>query len=277
MLKGNFFSISRFMNLCRKDTVESAKTHLLRIVALYGAMVIFFVWRGYIEYIGSRPSLDYDSMVHTCLYTFLWVGVLGGCISASLNMEKMKSRMSRLSILMVPASPFEKFFSRWLISTVAYMLVFLIAFKLADYTRVLVYSIALPDQTIAVADLKYLFTTEGNYILSPEMSGEYKILFFFIYLFFQSCFILGSSIWPKNSLVKTLTAGLVVIILTSVIIAGVAKLVIGQSFVDSRVVDEGFIERNITTIAFCVVTFFTLLNWVLAYYRFKESEIINRL
>ncbi len=44
MIKDTFFSLPRFMNLCRKEMVESWKSNVLRIVLLYGVMTV--VWSG---------------------------------------------------------------------------------------------------------------------------------------------------------------------------------------------------------------------------------------
>ena len=46
---------------------------------------------------------------------------------------------------MTPATMFEKFFARWLVATCGFILVFLIAFKLADLTRVVFYLLAYPE------------------------------------------------------------------------------------------------------------------------------------
>lgn len=46
---------------------------------------------------------------------------------------------------MLPATPFEKFFSRWWVFTVVFLVLFLLTYKLADYTRVLIFSFAYPE------------------------------------------------------------------------------------------------------------------------------------
>ena len=50
MIKDTFFSLPRFMNLCRKEMVESWKSNVLRIVLLYGVMTVVLVWNGYFAY-----------------------------------------------------------------------------------------------------------------------------------------------------------------------------------------------------------------------------------
>lgn len=274
MFKDNIISMSRFMNLCRKNMVESWKTNLLRVVLMYGVMTVIFVWSGYFAYKGLSPDAP-DPMIKTSLYVFLWFGVICGCISASLTMENMKTKTSRLSALMTPATPFEKYFSRWLVSTIVYIVVFIIAFKLADYTRVAVYSIAYPESNIAVTQLKYLFATNGDYAFMRYGGKEIRALLL-IYFLFQSCFILGSSIWPKNSLIKTFVAGFVIMTLQGFVLGGVAQLLFGTTTFSSKMSPMDFQDSS-TNLGLIWVSVMILLNWTLAYFRFKESEIINRL
>ena len=151
MIKDTFFSLPRFMNLCRKEMVESWKSNVLRIVLLYGVMTVVLVWNGYFAYRTHdsvrflERHMEADPAWGFILIAFLWFLFGFGCLSGSLTMEKMKSKTNRLSALMTPATPFEKFFSRWLVSTVVLLVVFFITFELADYTRVLVYSLIYPD------------------------------------------------------------------------------------------------------------------------------------
>ena len=150
MIKDTFFSLPRFMNLCRKEMVESWRSNVLRMVLMYGVMAVVLVWNGYTQY-NYHDSVYFIRHANTdpawgfILMAFLWFLFVFGCLSASLVMEKMKNKTSRLSTLMTPSTPFEKFFSRWLISTIVFLVVFLIAFKLADYTRVMVYSLIYPE------------------------------------------------------------------------------------------------------------------------------------
>lgn len=275
MLKDNIFSITRFMNLCRKNMVENWKTNLLRVALMYAVMAVIFVWSGYFEYKDLLPG-TLDPMVETSISVLLWFGVICGCISASFTMENMKSKTSRLSVLMTPATPFEKYFSRWLISTIVFILVFIIAFKLADYTRVLVYSLSYPGKNIAITKLGYIFASHGDYAFLVNVPIELKRLLIMVYFLFQSCFILGSSIWPKNSLIKTSVAGFLMMLLFGLIMGGIVQLIFGQLYINDKMVPDDF-RDNMLNIFFAVGVVYTILNWVLAYYRFKEAEIINRL
>ena len=49
-MKDTFFSLPRFMNLCRKEMVENWRSNVLRMVLMYGVMAVVMVWNGYFEY-----------------------------------------------------------------------------------------------------------------------------------------------------------------------------------------------------------------------------------
>ena len=50
MIKDTFFSLPRFMNLCRKEMVENWRSNVLRMVLMYGVMAVVMVWNGYFKY-----------------------------------------------------------------------------------------------------------------------------------------------------------------------------------------------------------------------------------
>ncbi len=192
-------------------------------------------------------------------------------------MEKMKSKTNRLSVLMTPATPFEKFFSRWLVSTVVLLVVFFITFELADYTRVLVYSLIYPDvkEVILPVNLGDLVGSGKRWYLFHKMYELTLVLS--IYCFVQSLFVLGSSVWPKNSFLKTFVS--VTIIVLIYVLVGMS---VGDMLFSGSSKDYGYIFSSITkemSAAMTTVGFmlFAFVNWTLAYFRFKESEIIQRM
>lgn len=42
--------MSRFVDLCRKEMIESWKANVFRVVMMYGLLAVFFVWNGYFRY-----------------------------------------------------------------------------------------------------------------------------------------------------------------------------------------------------------------------------------
>lgn len=274
MIKDTFFSLPRFMNLCRKEMVESWRSNVLRIVLLYGVMTVAMVWNGYFEYKGNYSATD--PAWSFLLVAFIWGLWVFGCLSASFTMEKMKTKTSRTSTLMTPATPFEKFFSRWFVFTVVFLVVFLITYKLADYTRVIVYSLTYPEKDfIAPVDLSHLVGKGKGYYTLCRTGLEFGALIAG-YFFVQSLFILGSTIWPKNSFLKTFASGTIIVIVYFLVGALMTKILLNNnlyySFPGSEISNE-----NMMILLIVACTFFTLFNWTLAYFRFKESEIINRM
>ena len=278
MIRDTFFSAPRFVSLCRKEMVESWKANLLRFVMMYGIMAIAFVWNGYFQY--NHPEglinrgITQDPIWTFELGAFVWALVIMGLLSASFIMERMKSETNRIAMLMTPATMFEKFFSRWLVFTFGFLIVFLIAFKLADWTRVAVYMVSYPElkDIIASTPLSHLVGKGQFWTVFDDCN--YFMLGVSAYFFAQSLFVLGSSIWPKNSFVKTFSAIVVVAIIYIAIGSVLAKILFearGVRGVNQDISDEAMTLW--TTIIFFGMAIF---NWVVAYFRFKESEIINR-
>lgn len=279
MIRDTFFSMSRFVGLCRKEMVESWKANVLRMVMMYGIMAVAFVWNGYFQYLNPEGLINRgvtnDPIWMFELIVFLWAIIIMGLLSASFIMERMKSKTNRISVLMTPATMFEKFFSRWLVFTFGYLIVFLIAFKLADWTRVAVYLISYPELKgiIASTPLSHLVgDIQGSWTAFQSCDGF--MLAVSVYFFAQSIFVLGSSIWPKNAFVKTFSAIVVVAIIYTAVGASLTKMLYegtGRHGINQSISNDAMM--TITTVAFFALALF---NWVVAYFRFKESEIINR-
>lgn len=272
MIRDTFFSTPRFVSICRKDLMENWRTTVLRIILIYGIMAVVMIFVGFITY---ADCYDYksqnDPMWSFLLVGFVWTLFIFGWLSASFTMEKMKTNISRLSELMVPATSFEKFFSRWLICTIGFLVVFLITYKLADYTRVLLFSMIFsPLKQIAPVDLSHIVGDESYFTLF-KTSLELKLMIA-VYFFFQSCFVLGSSIWPKNTFLKTYLALMII----TIIYVGFAGAILSNDSLRDDFNTNFMSQDTAFSVLIFACAFFALFNWVLAYFRFKESEIINR-
>ena len=278
MIKDTFFSLPRFINLCRKEMVENWRSNVLRMVLMYGVMAVVMVWNGYFEYRYWHSGQIEDPAWTFLLVVFIWSLWGFGCLSASFTMEKMKTKTSRTSMLMVPATPFEKFFSRWFVFTVVFLVIFLISYKLADYTRFIIYSLAYPEEKdfIIPVDLSHLVGERKTYYTLCRTGLQFGALLS-AYFFVQSLFVLGSSIWPKNSFLKTFASGTVIDIVYFLLAVFMSKMFLENGNYYSENVFTGMSEDTAMSIMIVVGIFFTLMNWTLAYLRFKESEIVNRM
>jgi hypothetical protein len=278
MIKNNFISFKRFALLYKKDFIENWKTMLLRFVMLYAIMAIIFTFMGLSE-LESRTKHNFSPWYGGIYYLrpaiFLFWGF--GCLFASLMMEKMKNKTKRIAYLMTPATNFEKFFSRFLPVVIVFIIAFFLAFKLADYTRIAILSMRYPEFNITAINISQGLCSQNL----DSMTHNWMELtaLFSIYLFFQSLFILGSTLWYKNPFIKTLATGIVITLL----FYAVDALLVNSLFNESQLFSAGdycgeIIEKWITRRNLILFfSFLTLFNWVISYFRFKDSEIINRL
>lgn len=275
MMKDTFFSMPRFIALCRKDMVENWRSNLLRVALMYGVMALIMIWKVY--YLYEYPINRGDDIILFYGLFFFMCALYGfGCLSASFTMEKMKSKTGCLSVLMTPATPFEKFFSRWFVSAVVFLVAFVIAYKLADYTRVLVYTIKYPENLqIVPVTLSKLIKPElavdrsAGFYLFPSI--EIFISSVAIYFFAHSFFVLGSVVWPKNAFLRTFVTGMVIVIIYALIAMGLVDLLFDKEK------NYSFGEPLMFNIVSLLAIIMALVNWIIAYFRFKESEIINRM
>lgn len=276
-LRDTFFYGPRFWSLCRKDILENWKINLLRLCAVYGILAVIFVWNGISTY--SAPSSPYSQTVGDPLWGLeYWVGGLWGffilgSVSASLSMERLKRKTGRISCLMLPATTFEKFLGRWLFTSVFFVLAYWVAFHLADLTRVAVCTMAYPDKEF-ITPLP-LFFSVGSEMDPDKGLVETSVVWILValYCFLHSFFMLGSTLWPRNALVKTFAAGIAICVLY----VAVGNLFWAVVFADGTPWGTGYVYEDITIRVFYASAFvLSLINWTLAYFRFKESEIINR-
>lgn len=275
--KDCFFSASRFFMLCKKEIMEDWKKHALRIVMIYGLLAILFLINGYNTYdhVADKVAATGEELCASYVFNSLIVVLfLGGCWYASLVGERLKSKNGRLSVLLLPATQFEKYLARWVVAVVLCPLLLYVIHSLADWTRVIVLEIIYPEygQMIShVSPFAYLDTL----LLNAPKDYFTLLVVSFLYIFLQSCFVLGAMLWPKNSFAKTVAALLAVGLLFGWVLGCTVSNVIPDDFYlsnQSISLSEG--EAALLFVLFLGVM--SLFNWVIAYFRFKEMEIINR-
>ena len=95
-----------------------------------------------------------------------------------------------------------------------------------------------------------------------------------------SIYILGSSIWPKLALLKTMAAQCIIsfITLISTIIAGISGALKGSAdAIDNILSSLDWSTTSYLWLIYAFLIIFSITNMVIAYFRFKESEIIQRM
>ena len=272
-----FFSFSRFAHLCYMDYVQHWKKRLMTFLVIYGVLAFTFFFTATSTYsklvwtTQNPDSLSMDVGMALCAPWLLAILVLVVVYPATF-MYGMKSHTGRISALMVPATTFEKFFLRWLVCTVHFTIAALLAFFLADLTRVGICRILYPGFDF-IAPLVVSIPS-----IPDEVLKELVSLFVWLTLshcvLVQSFYALGSVIWRRNPALKTTLALFVLSTVTSLLFSDyMPHLLLTRSWESAEIV-EAFRNgiRGLTIFSFL----FAAVNWVISYFRFKELEIIDR-
>ena len=282
----NIFDIKRFGLVFRKDLMEGWKRYALLFLTMLGIIAIIITWNyldvyesiehGYDNYASNR---EIGILGYT---TFMFGGF--GLLFAATFMSPMNSKLKKITYLVSPSSNLEKYLTRWIIVTVVYTISFFIAMWIADALRVAICSARYPNLDIAFIDLTKL-VYPGDDWKSNGYAFPNKEIFFLcvsIYFLLQSLFVLGSTFWEKTSFVKTFTAGALIVFLY-VMICRWAILLFYGNFDEFFNVPNSFEylrnmeDEQMTIIAASLISVFVLINWALAFFRFRESEIIKLL
>ena len=268
----------------RKDFLENGKWYLLQFLTMTGIMGIILIWRSFYLYSDSMKGI-YTS-INTDLLAFAsFLFPVFGILFASTMMKPMSNKIKRISYLTVPSSNLEKYLSRWIIVTIGYIIAFFISLWIVDLIRVGIYSARYPDLDIHFLNLgRLIYFGEGE---NPANCLFYNSnvfgIVFCIYLFLQSIFILGATFWEKATFIKTFSACIIIMIAFILICRWAILLSYGDFGTFFNVLnsfepqtDKNSIEENVFTNAAFVLFVCALVNWTLAFFRFRESEIIKR-
>jgi len=279
----NIFNIKRFGFVLSKDFQEKWKRYILQFLTMFGIMAVALTWFFYTNHREVYAERDYINLWITACVLFLGFGVF----FASTMMEPVREKTRRISFLTLPASNVEKFLSRWLIVTFGYIIAFFIALWLADAVRVAICSHYLPEHDIRFLDFGKL--------VNPEKENNYQNYVFFstcffgfwisVYTLLQSLFVLGATFWEKASFIKTFSAITVIVLLflflnwemIKIIYQDMDAFAVSFNTFLTIIFPEEITDKDVLRAGISLFTFFTPFCWVIAFFRFRESEIIKRL
>lgn len=280
----NIIDLKRLGMVFRKDFLENGKWYLLLFLTMTGILGVILIWRSFFLYNGIMEGNDTDVNLGLSIYTLFLLPVFG-ILFASTMMKPMNNKVKRISYLINPSSNFEKYISRWMIVTIGYFIAFFISLWIVDAIRVGICSVRYPELDIHFLNLsKIIYPGEGgspaNYLFS---NANHFSIALCAYLFFQSIFILGATFWEKATFIKTFSACVIITIVFVLICRWTILLAYGDFNTFFNVLNsfepqmnKDSVEKNVFTNAASVLFVCTLINWTLAFFRFRESEIIKR-
>lgn len=264
MNTNNIFSISRFVNFAKRELVENRRMLLLQIASLIAAITLTGLFLSYsvytnesvIEAVNQGDPFTYSIVNGVFERNWVRVWFVGAVVLfGSLAVWNMDSKAKRIARIMSPASQLEKFTFGAVLVLVIMPVITFISLEAYDLIRVVTF--------------KYIIDTPCRHLVTffdlPALIffGVKPLGFIVGVLSTQSVFVLGSAIWHRKPLIKTLVALLLVFFVLACYIVLVDPF--GKIF---NVGENWGIALSIA---------FTAIMWVLAYYIFIRSEVVGRI
>lgn len=260
------FDPMRFGNCLRRDLALNGRGWLLKLLMMIAitTLLLYFTTKPLETIIGFGYLNDYEDIQLAGSFTmFRFCGFIFCMLGASLFMENMTSSGIRLNSLMSPASHLEKYLSRLVICVIGVTVAFVTSFALAEFFRLLIIKAFYGD----VAGLRYI----GPFEIQSQAEHWYYLWGFMIAL--QATYVLGSTIAPKNAFLKTTG--------TLILLGIVLLIAVTNVYNIARQPDCFWPTEDARTLMLYLFKFgpacWAIFCYITAYYRMKESEIIERL
>jgi ABC-type uncharacterized transport system fused permease/ATPase subunit len=256
------FNLQRFLRLTKAQWAEHRKSYLWFF--LIGIIVHFCTLATF--------SLGGTSLEFLRTDTQMAIYMVGFFITAPLfagrYLEKISSRDSALTVLMRPASIFEKFLLAFLIIAVFYPIAYTVAYQVCNFPASL-FAVAAAD---AAPPYNYLATQEyGTYmpfVNSKTATGELPLLM--IVWTLQAYMLAGTLFFKRFAMLKSFVLGFV-ILLGIVFIGNVFSADPERLFHvwnPKKFMPPGFYVWMVV-----VWVAVPVLTWLSAFYFFKEREL----
>lgn len=240
----NTFNIKRFGLLLKQYLVENRKQLFFLTGVMWGVMILTAAFIGKIQY-REIEAYEHASVTwsFTTLLTFYGFAFLCfSCIISSFMMSSFRSKRTRISSLMVPASMAEKFTVRFVTFIIGFFIAYCIGVLLADISFC-------------------IFLGRGITFPSLNLPHNADSEIMGLILFYQSLYALGSALWPRLSFFKTFLA---------IFAAMIILLIFAVSFNLPEVhLSDDFFEP-----------FFWIMipiDYALAWWRFRKIQLFQRL
>lgn len=241
---------------------ENSRQLLIKMLGLLAVLVVLALWIGYAYNMDSYAYyMKYDLAHSTELAFFAIILLFLAMGGASEVMAFMNTKEHRISTLMTPSTQLSKFLSAWIINVPVLVGVYMAFAYFADFVRYAVYSsLDIPDTYVMPFSFK-----------SNDIPSEVIQAYFMFVIFLQSLFVLGGTIWSSRAYIKTIIALVAVGLVYSALVSlGFNLTMRGGHY--HRIFSD---EPSLTAMWIANIAV-SLGIYVLAYFRFKESEIINR-
>lgn len=259
-MNNKVFDFQRFTLLLKKELWSGIKKPLIVVGATFGFILLFAF---FMIYTG-------DGYEHLNFNMFPMVLLIGGFVFTSVSYYEFNDKTGTHHYLSLPASTFEKFVSKWLITAIVFPIVAVLLFLL--YTK--------------IGDGFY------NYYIKPEvelsswsLSNWWSKFFIKIYFAAQSIYLVGAIAFQKYTLFKTGLIGFLAFLLFGVICGVAFHIMFAEFFQPFFQMREGvhslntspeaidYMETDYTnTLENTLWLTVPLLMWIVGFLKLKEKE-----
>ena len=263
----NYFNITRFIALLKRDVFENARSVLLALFTILGIYTVILVLSAIV--FNNTTLAMFPDKAYYILFFIAGIFISGMAFSDFRNKEKT------MYYLMLPASSLEKFLSMFLLTTVGFVIIYTTLFAGFNLLNILAIKSILGD--VSIPFLGFVFAD--------------FIDMFLVYLSVQSLFLFGATMFKKSPLFYTFLFSFVAAILYSFIQVMMAKYlfsdlvdVVGSSsgahivstssdfsFGQMYNGDTSAISLQVSHIFFSYI--FPLALWVAVWFKIKEKEV----
>lgn len=258
------FNFDRFLHVWHQQWHTSGKKYLMTLGMVLGIILVLVAWILIFSYSTIIENLyDWDPM-HATMNIMFYLGLaIYGCLSASQVFKAMSDKLTAINSLMLPASQLEKYLARWIMCLPVAFVLYCVGFEIINLLRCFWLSITLHPFSVSHA---------FDFLDALSDLGIWTVLACFVGA--QSFFVLGSILWPKRPVVITFG----VLFALQWVFGLIATAVLYIRMPDgawSLFTNED--ESTVTCLLAIIVSgVVALFNYTLAYFRYREAEIINR-
>ena len=252
-----YFNSSRFLQLLKVEGVQSYTKTILASLAIF----VFLL------FISMIMAADHD------FYDFhnAWYGIVllaGGYIFTSTSLPELNSEHGRMGYLSLPASNFEKFASKFLITNIGYIIFATLSYWLFSIIA------------NAMSGALYDFTFEP---FNPF--DKFYGLFMLIYFLTHSIFFLGAIAFKQYAIFKTFLSMILIYLIIAIIVLLFFRIIFYDFFEGTFAFKhdilyvpsdqlEGFAKHTLPNIV-QFISYFIITPLILAagYFKLKEREV----
>ena len=256
-MRNQYFNGSRFLQLFKLELINDYRNFFIASLAIFAFLMMVIMI--------MAEDHDFEDF-HGIWYPIVLLG--GGYLFTSASFSELNKASSRMGYLSLPASTFEKFLSKFLITNLGFILFTTLAYGL----------FALISNSISQSYFGFTFQEFNPF-------REYYPIILIVYITTHSIFLLGAITYNRFAIFKTfLSIVAIYFILAAIIYFGV-RIIFHDAFDGMFSVRNNilyhpsdqlkeFVEHSLPKIA-QFISYFIIVPLILAagYFKLKEREV----